>query len=251
MAAGTSSQFPAALPPGKTIDDSHRGGNTSINVGYLSEKDMSWQDWENSFTAFKAFFDGGVTILRSIDELFPLCHRFNGYATFQGALVYPETVEALKKFMDKYGNLMEVTGVTSSFSRCTAFRALGLVLHGMDTMQLLDITDHRLLCWRDAICEAIVLGFHVDFLLDLVKSLARAVFGARAIHSMKSSRGSDEVTAAAIALNIKQQELEDQRREMHALLLAKGISADNAECVTEAAARSSSRASSILFRHSP
>ncbi|CAL8169051.1 unnamed protein product [Prunus armeniaca] len=199
----------------------------------------------------KPFFDDGVTILRSIDELLPLCHRFNGYVTFQGALVYSETVEALKKFMEKYRGLMEATNVTSSFSRCTAFRALGLVLQGIDTMQLLDITDHKLLCWRDAICEAIILGFHVEFLLKLVKNLEHAVFGAQAIHSMQSSHDSDEVKAAVDALSIKQQELENQRREMHALLLAKGISVDSAECVTEAASRLSPRASFVLFGRSP
>ncbi|CAL2271819.1 unnamed protein product [Prunus armeniaca] len=132
---------------------------------------MSWQDWEDSFMAFKAFFDGGVTILRSIDELLPLCHRFN--------------------------------------------------------------------------------GFHVEFLLKLVKNLEHAVFGAQAIHSMQSSHDSDEVKAVADALSIKQQELENQRREMHALLLAKGISVDSAECVMEAASRLSPRASFVLFGRSP
>ncbi|CAL2277068.1 unnamed protein product [Prunus armeniaca] len=197
---------------------------------------MSWQDWENSYTAFKAFFDGGVTILRFIDELLLLCHRFDGYVTFQGALVYPETVKALKRFMDKYGSVMEATDVTSSFSRCTALRALDF---------------HKLLCWRDAICEAMILGFRVEFLLKLVKNLAHVVFGARAIRSMQSSHDSDEVKAAADALNIKQQELENQRREMHALLLAKGISIDSVECVTEAAARLSPGASFVLLGHSP
>ncbi|CAL9011502.1 unnamed protein product [Prunus brigantina] len=191
---------------------------------------MSWQDWENSFMTFKAFFDGGVTILRSIDELLPLCHR---------------------KFVDKYKSFMEITDITSSFSRSATFRALGFVLHGIDTMELLDITDHRLLCWRDAICEAITPGFHVDFLLNLVRNLACAVFGARAIHSMELSHGSDEVKATANTLNIKQQELEDKHRELHALLLSKSVSADNAECVAEAAATSSPRASSVLFGHSP
>ncbi|KAI5343559.1 hypothetical protein L3X38_011435 [Prunus dulcis] len=153
--------------------------------------------------------------------------------------------------MDKYGNFMEATDITPSFSRCAAFRALGLALHRIDTMRLLDITDHKLLCWRDAIYEAITLGFLVDFLLNLVKDLARAVFGARAIHSMALSHGPDEIRAAANSLNIKQRELEDKHRELHALLLAKGISADNAECVVEAAARASPRASSVLFRRSP
>ncbi|PQQ18426.1 uncharacterized protein Pyn_23520 [Prunus yedoensis var. nudiflora] len=231
-ASGTSSQLPAVLSRGEIIDAGHKNDDASISMGHLSEKNMSWEDWENSFMAFKAFFDGGVTILRSIDELLPLCHRFNGYVTFQGTLVYPEMVEVLRKFMDKYGSFMEVIDVTSSFSRCTALQALGLVLHGIDTMQLLDITDHILLCWRDVICEAIILGFHVDFLLKLMRDLARIV------------------KAIADALNIKQQELENQRWEMHALLLPKGISADNAECVTEAAARSSPRASSVLFGHS-
>ncbi|KAI5317034.1 hypothetical protein L3X38_036741 [Prunus dulcis] len=122
----------------------------------------------------------------------------------KGAFVYPETVEVLRKFMDKYMGFIEITGITSSFSMSVAFRALSSVLHGMDTMQLMDITDHRLLCWRDAICEAITLGFHVDFLLNLVRNLARAVCGARTIHSMRSSLGSEEVKLAADALNFKQ-----------------------------------------------
>ncbi|ONI29320.1 hypothetical protein PRUPE_1G193100 [Prunus persica] len=67
---------------------------------------------------------------------------------------------------------------------------------------------------------------------------------------MKLSHGSSEVKAAADILNIKQQELDSQRREVHALLLAKGISADNDECVTEAIVRSSPRASFVLFGHS-
>ncbi|CAL8152639.1 unnamed protein product [Prunus armeniaca] len=254
IASGTAPLLPAVHPFAEIIDNSHKNDDAFIagsSKGHSFEKGMSWQDWENSYTAFKAFFDGGVTILRSIDELLPLCHRFDGYVTFQGALVYPETVEALKRFMDKYGSLMEATDVTSSFSRCTALRALGLVLHGMDTMQLLDITDHKLLCWRDAICEAMILGFRVEFLLKLVKNLARAIFGARAIRSMQLLRDSDEVKAAADALNIKQQELENQCREMHALLLAKGISVDSAECVMEAAARLSPGASFVLFGHSP
>ncbi|CAL9011312.1 unnamed protein product, partial [Prunus brigantina] len=108
---------------------------------------MSWLEWEESFTAFMAFFDSGSQVIRSADELLPLCHRFNGYTPFQGILVYPETVAALEKFLDKYGDFMDMDGVISSFSRCAAFRTLGLVLHGMDTVQLLDITDHRLLCW--------------------------------------------------------------------------------------------------------
>ncbi|CAL8089758.1 unnamed protein product [Prunus armeniaca] len=196
IASGTTPLLPAVHPFAEVIDNSHKNGDAFIagsSKAHSFEKLMSWQDWENSYTAFKAFFDAGVTILRSIDELLPLCHRFDGYATFQGALVYPEMVEALKRFMDKYGSLMEATNVTSSFSRCIALRALGLVLHGMDTMQLLDITDHKLLCWRDAICEAMILGFRVEFLLKLMKNLARAGFGARAIRSMQLSHDSDEV----------------------------------------------------------
>ncbi|CAL2259062.1 unnamed protein product [Prunus armeniaca] len=37
--------------------------------------------------------------------------------------------------------------------------------------------------------------------------------------------------------NSGQLELENQRRELHALILAKGVSADGADCVAEAAAR--------------
>ncbi|PQQ02379.1 hypothetical protein Pyn_29882 [Prunus yedoensis var. nudiflora] len=148
--------------------------------------------------------------------------------------------------MDKYGDFMEIIGITSSFSRCAAFRALGLVLHGMDTIQLLDVTDHRLLYWRDAICEDMTLGSRVDFLLNLMRDLARAVFGAQAIHSMGSFSGPDGIREAAETLNLKQHE-ENQHGELRALLLGQGVSADRASCVAKAAARSSHKASSVLF----
>ncbi|CAL8091795.1 unnamed protein product [Prunus armeniaca] len=194
-----------------------------------------------------AFFDSGAQVLRSADELLPLCHRFNGYAPFQGILVYPETVAALGKFLDKYGDFVDMTGITSFFSRCAAFWTLGSVLHGMDTVLLLDITDHRLLCWRDVVCEAMTLGFRAECLLNLVKDLARAVFGARAVHNMKSNPGLDEIRVAAEALVFKQHELENQRRELHGLLSAQGVSPDSADCVIEAVTGSSHRASSVLF----
>ncbi|CAL2233873.1 unnamed protein product [Prunus armeniaca] len=61
IAAGTSSRLPAVPPRGEIIGDIHKDGDASTSVGHLSEKIMPWQDWENSFMAFKAFFDGGVT----------------------------------------------------------------------------------------------------------------------------------------------------------------------------------------------
>ncbi|CAL2277971.1 unnamed protein product [Prunus armeniaca] len=124
MAAGTSPPLPTVLPLAEIVDNSHRNGDTFIagtSRGHSSEKSMSWQDWKNSYTAFKALFDGGVTILRSIDELLPLCHKFNRYVAFQGALVYPKTVAILRKFIDKYESFMEASDITSSFSRCAAF----------------------------------------------------------------------------------------------------------------------------------
>ncbi|PQQ14512.1 hypothetical protein Pyn_26594 [Prunus yedoensis var. nudiflora] len=166
---------------------------------------------------------------------------------FRGAPVYPETVAVLEKFIDKYRDFMDITSISSSFSRCAAFRTLGLVLHGMDTAQLLDVTDHRLLCWRDAVCEAMTLGFWVDFLLNLMRGLARAVFGARAIQSMESSSSLDEIRAAAKALSLKQRELENQHGERRALLLAQGVSANGADYVAEAVTRSSRKASAVLF----
>ncbi|KAI5323367.1 hypothetical protein L3X38_032439 [Prunus dulcis] len=73
---------------------------------------------------------------------------------------------------------------------------------------------------RDAICEALTLGFWVEFLLNLVKDLARAVFGARAIHNIESFFGPDEIRAVANALNLKQCEVENQHGELRALLFA-------------------------------
>ncbi|PQM33572.1 hypothetical protein Pyn_21501 [Prunus yedoensis var. nudiflora] len=91
------------------------------------------------------------------------------------------------------------------------------------------------------------LGFRVEFLLNLLKDLARAVFGERATRSMESFSGSKDIRAAAEALNLKQRELEDQRRELRALLLAQGVSPDGACCVVEAVTRSSHKTSTIPF----
>ncbi|CAL2265916.1 unnamed protein product [Prunus armeniaca] len=79
------------------------------------------------------------------------------------------------------------------------------------------------------------------------EDLARAVFGARAVHNMKSNPSPDEIRAAAEALVFKQRELENQRRELRGLLSAQGVSPDSADCVIEAVTRSSHRASSVLF----
>lgn len=68
---------------------------------------------------------------------------------------------------------------------------------------------------------------------------------------MNSLLGFDGVKAAANTLNLKQRELEDQHRELHAIILAKEVSAYGVECVVEAAARSSHKASYVLFRHIP
>ncbi|KAI5343560.1 hypothetical protein L3X38_011436 [Prunus dulcis] len=97
MATDASPPLPAVLPPTEIIDNSHTDSDAFIagtSGRRSSRKNMSWQDRENFFIAFKAFFDGGVTILRSVDELLPLCYKFNGYVAFQGALVYPETVRS-------------------------------------------------------------------------------------------------------------------------------------------------------------
>ncbi|CAL9005451.1 unnamed protein product [Prunus brigantina] len=163
---GTPACFPLIPFNEKATVENHLVGDTAAGkVSVECLLSLSWSEWESSFTTFKAFFNGGVRILRSIDELLPLYYR------------------------------------------SAAFRALGLVLHGMDTMHFLDITDHKLLCWRDAICEAMTLGFQVDLLLKLVRDLARVVFGARAIHSMRSLPGPDEMKIAIDTLNLKQRDI--------------------------------------------
>ncbi|CAL9018633.1 unnamed protein product [Prunus brigantina] len=246
----TPTLLPAVQPDNASAAENTQATITAAgNAAVECPHNMSWPEWEESFTAFMAFFDSGAQVLRSADELLPLYHRFNGYARFRGIFVYPETVASLEKFLDKHGDFMDMTGITSSFSRCTAFRTLGLVLHGIDTAQLLDITDHRLLCWRDAVCEAMTLGFRAEPLLNLVRDLARAAFGARAVHNMKSHPSPDAIRAAAEALVFKQRELENQHRELRGLLSTQGVSSDGADCVMEAVTRSSHEASPFFSSH--
>ncbi|CAB4302353.1 unnamed protein product [Prunus armeniaca] len=122
---------PLALLPAFPFGDTSAAENVQVvvaagNTAAEHPSNASWLEWEESFAAFMAFFDGGVQVLRFANELLPLCHRFNGYATFRGALIYPETIAALEKFMDKYGDFTDMTSITSSFSQCATFRTLGL-----------------------------------------------------------------------------------------------------------------------------
>ncbi|PQQ08221.1 hypothetical protein Pyn_40691 [Prunus yedoensis var. nudiflora] len=143
---------------------------------------------------------------------------------FRGTLVYPETVAALEKFLDKYGDLMDMTGITSSFSRCR-------------------LPDP----WSGAPWDEYyaIAGYHRPSTSLLAGP--RAVFGERATRSMESFSGSEDIRATAEALNLKQCELEDQHRELRALLLAQGVSPDGASCVVEAVTRSSHKTSIIPF----
>ncbi|KAI5351297.1 hypothetical protein L3X38_004188 [Prunus dulcis] len=113
--AGTALHLPAVLPPAPPLRTTDAAANTTLHLlavlpptpPFLGTSDAAagtvpqlpvvpphGEITDDSYRA--AFFDGGITILRTIDELLPLCHRFNGYVTFQGALVCPETITVLR-----------------------------------------------------------------------------------------------------------------------------------------------------------
>ncbi|BBG94280.1 hypothetical protein Prudu_002520 [Prunus dulcis] len=54
---------------------------------------------------------------------------------------------------------------------------------------------------------------------------------------MKSFSGSEDIRAAIEAFILKQRELENQHRELRALLLAQDVSSDSAGCIIEAVTR--------------
>ncbi|PQM34659.1 uncharacterized protein Pyn_40296 [Prunus yedoensis var. nudiflora] len=203
---------------------------------------------EDAFSAFMVFFDSDTRILRSTDELLPLCYEFRGYETFRGAQVFPETVKVLSKFFDSYEARIESARNLSFSLKNLAFRGLGLSLYSMDVTSYSEISDHKLLCWRDTIRDAISYGLQVGFLLDILKMrLARAVFETRAACSAAISIQFLKVGAATQALKLKHQELDSECHKLRELLLEKGISSDNAGYVLEVAKGSPCNASSILY----
>ncbi|KAL6279072.1 hypothetical protein ACE6H2_015953 [Prunus campanulata] len=214
----------------------------------MSGYDPSCYELEGAFSAFVVFFDSDRRILRSTDELLPLCYEFQGYETFRGAQVFPETVKSLSKFFDSYEACIESARNLSFSSKNLAFRGLGLSLYGMDVTSYSEISDHKLLCWRDTIRDAISYGLQVGFLLDILKMrLARAVFETRAACGAAISIQSLKVGATTQALKLKHQELDSECHKLRELLLEKGISSDNAGYVLEAAKGSPRNASSILY----
>ncbi|PQM37165.1 uncharacterized protein Pyn_39921 [Prunus yedoensis var. nudiflora] len=214
----------------------------------MSGYDPSCYELEDAFSAFMVFFDSDTRILRSTDELLPLCYEFRGYETFRGAQVFPETVKVLSKFFDSYEARIESARNLSFSLKNLAFRGLGLSLYSMDVTSYSEISDHKLLCWRDTIRDAISYGLQVGFLLDILKMrLARAVFETRAACSAAISIQFLKVGAATQALKLKHQELDSECHKLRELLLEKGISSDNAGYVLEVAKGSPCNASSILY----
>ncbi|XP_021826614.1 uncharacterized protein LOC110767396 isoform X2 [Prunus avium] len=218
------------------------------NLIDMSGYDPSCYELEDAFSAFMVFFDSDTRILRSSDELLPLCYEFQGYETFRGAQVFPETVKSLSKFFDSYEARIESARNLSFSSKNLAFRGLGLSLYGMDVTSYSEISDHKLLCWRDTIRDAISYGLQVGFLLDILKMrLARAVFETRAACGAAISTQFLKVGATTQALKLKHQELDSECHKLRELLLEKGISSNNAGYVLEAAKGSPCNASSILY----
>ncbi|PQQ08220.1 hypothetical protein Pyn_40690 [Prunus yedoensis var. nudiflora] len=70
---------PASLPVVPSGDTAVReniqiDGTVTQDVSARYPSSMSWVEWESSFTAFMSFFDSGVQVLRSADELLPIYH---------------------------------------------------------------------------------------------------------------------------------------------------------------------------------
>ncbi|PQM33573.1 uncharacterized protein Pyn_21502 [Prunus yedoensis var. nudiflora] len=68
---------PASLPvvPSGDIavrENTQIDGIATRDVSAAYPSSMSWAEWESSFTAFMSFFDSGVQVLRSADELLPI-----------------------------------------------------------------------------------------------------------------------------------------------------------------------------------
>lgn len=90
-----------------------------------------------------------------------------------------ELAEALGRVFERVDDA-DVSFISLSNFMCgMIFEERGTLLYGMEHTFLLEITEHRRLCWRDMFRDVVVLGVPLGFLVERLGELRDTMFRLR------------------------------------------------------------------------
>ncbi|XWS27307.1 hypothetical protein CRYUN_Cryun26dG0103600 [Craigia yunnanensis] len=102
---------------------------------------------------------------------------FDGEQKTIGRYTFPlSLVPTVEKINNVYGDVSAASLMNSNVTR-QIYLFFCATIKEMDDLQLHQVTEEKMLKWRDAIKDALRIKFKVDFAMDHLKNIARAYFG--------------------------------------------------------------------------
>ncbi|KAM1277303.1 hypothetical protein ACFX13_030420 [Malus domestica] len=136
-----------------------------------------WASWHDALKKLKHSLANEARVLSSVEELIPSGEAFSSQVDFRGVKVRSGLVEALSKFFECADDAdVSLIGL-SPFMRGMIFEELGLLLYNMEHTSSIELTKHKLLCWRDMISDVAALGVPVGSLIERLEEFRDTMFG--------------------------------------------------------------------------
>ncbi|XP_048425264.1 uncharacterized protein LOC103964819 [Pyrus x bretschneideri] len=136
-----------------------------------------WASWHEALEKLKHSLANEARVLSSVEELIPSGEAFSSRVNFRGVKVRSGLAEVLGKFFEHADDVdVSLIGL-SPFMRGMIFEELGLLLYSMEHTSPLELTEHKLLCWRDMISDVAALGMPVGSLIERLEELRDTMFG--------------------------------------------------------------------------
>ncbi|XP_068341395.1 uncharacterized protein [Pyrus communis] len=224
-----------------------RGDGVSLNGAQTSEvvpppvvlspeeqaSNEEWVSWHKAFNTLKDSIRNGARVLSSIEDLLPQGEAFTSHVDFRNTKVRSGLADILSRFLGRVGDADECLIGLSPYMRGMVFEELGILLYDMEHTPRVEISEHRLLCWRDMINDVAALGVPVSSLIESWERSRDTMFG---LH-LEEDKG---ILDQFVKVNKLERVVELQRKELEAekLKLKKlvhGSSKEIAACLQLAA----------------
>lgn len=154
---------------------------------------------------------------------------FSSLVDFRGVKVRFGVAEELGKFFEGAGD-GDVTLIGLSPFLCgMIFEELGTLLYGMEDTSPLELTEHKLLCWQDMICDVAALGVPIGSLVEKLGELCDTVFGLQLENEKGILDLFIKVNKLIRALELQRKELEVEKLKLKKLVC--GSSKEIAVCL--------------------
>jgi hypothetical protein len=116
---------------------------------------------------------------------------------FHGYLVPRDGVQFLEAMWKKYKNFILYFKL-GIFVGGAILTLLCCVLAQMKNTNLDDVTETKILEWKSVVQELIKEGFHLDFILDHLREVARDMFGRKLVAELKALEARITIVRSAL-----------------------------------------------------